>query len=82
MDKIQQTLLEQVAGIHEVPAGAYSLRINGNLYGKKIRIFFLEYLREEKKFNNQNDLILQINVDKNRVIQENGELTWQEIGQS
>ena len=34
MDKIQQTLLEQVAGIHEVPAGAYSLRINGELHGK------------------------------------------------
>ncbi len=34
MDKIQQTLLEQVAGIHEVPAGAYSLRINGQLHGK------------------------------------------------
>ncbi len=34
MDKIQQQLLEQVAGIHEVPQGAYSLRINGNLYGK------------------------------------------------
>ena len=34
MDKIQQKLLEEVAGIHEVPEGAYSLRINGNLYGK------------------------------------------------
>ncbi len=34
MDPIQKTLLEQVAGIHEVPQGAYSLRINGNLYGK------------------------------------------------
>ena len=34
MDKIQQTLLEQIAGIHEVPEGAYSLRINGQLYGK------------------------------------------------
>lgn len=34
MDKIQKTLLEQVADIHEVPAGAYSLRINGSLYGK------------------------------------------------
>ena len=34
MDKIQKTLLEQVAGLHEVPQGAYSLRINGNLYGK------------------------------------------------
>lgn len=35
MDKIQQELLEQVAGIHEIPEGAYSLRINGNLYGKQ-----------------------------------------------
>ena len=34
MDKIQLSLLEQVAGLHEVPQGAYSLRINGNLYGK------------------------------------------------
>ena len=34
MDKIQQNLLEQVADIHEVPEGAYSLRINGQLHGK------------------------------------------------
>ena len=34
MDKIQQQLLQEVAGIHEVPEGAYSLRINGSLYGK------------------------------------------------
>lgn len=34
MDTIQKTLLEQVAGIHEVPQGAYSIRVNGNLYGK------------------------------------------------
>ncbi len=34
MDKIQKKLLEEVAGLHEVPQGAYSLRINGSLYGK------------------------------------------------
>ena len=34
MDKIQLELLEQVAGIHKVPEGAYSLRINGQLHGK------------------------------------------------
>lgn len=34
MDKIQLDLLEKVAGIHEIPTGAYSLRINGQLYGK------------------------------------------------
>ena len=34
MDAIQKTLLEQVADLHEVPQGAYSLRINGALDGK------------------------------------------------
>ncbi len=34
MDQIHKTLLEQVAGLHEVPQGAYSIRINGNLHGK------------------------------------------------
>ena len=34
MDKIQEKLLEEVAGIHQVPEGAYSLRINGQLRGK------------------------------------------------
>ena len=29
MDKIQMTLLEQIAGLHEVPAGAYNIRANG-----------------------------------------------------
>ncbi len=34
MDKIQAKLLEEVAGLHKVPEGAYSLRINGQLHGK------------------------------------------------
>ena len=34
MDGIQRKLLEEVAGLHEVPQGAYSLRINGSLHGK------------------------------------------------
>ena len=53
---------------------------DGNLYGEKIRIYFLSYLREEKKFKDQNELILQINIDKNRVIKEKGDIKWQEIG--
>ncbi|MDY5577573.1 MAG: SufD family Fe-S cluster assembly protein [Lachnospiraceae bacterium] len=31
MDEIQKTLLEQVAGLHEIPAGAYNIRSNGAL---------------------------------------------------
>lgn len=29
MDEIQKTLLEQIAGLHDVPAGAYNIRANG-----------------------------------------------------
>lgn len=29
MDEIQKTLLEQIAGLHEVPQGAYNIRTNG-----------------------------------------------------
>lgn len=34
MDKIEQNLLEQVAGIHEVPTGAYNIRANGKMAGR------------------------------------------------
>ncbi len=34
MDKIQEKLLTEVAGLHEVPQGAYSIRVNGSLHGK------------------------------------------------
>ncbi len=34
MDAIQQNLLEQVAGLHEIPAGAYNIRANGQTAGR------------------------------------------------
>ncbi len=34
MDAIQQELLEQLAGLHEVPEGAYNIRANGALAGR------------------------------------------------
>ncbi len=34
MDKIEKNLLEQVAGLHEVPAGAYNIRSNGKMAGR------------------------------------------------
>ncbi len=34
MDKIQQTILEQVADLHTVPEGAYNIRANGSLAGR------------------------------------------------
>lgn len=35
MDEIQKTLLMQVAGLHEVPAGAYNIRTNGEAAGRQ-----------------------------------------------
>lgn len=34
MDAIQKSLLEQVAGLHEVPEGAYNIRANGQKAGR------------------------------------------------
>ncbi len=61
-------------------AETFIIGFSGDLYGKNIRIFFLGFLREEKQFNSSKELVLQINVDKNRAIKENGELSWQGIG--
>lgn len=35
MDEIQKTLLMQVADLHEVPAGAYNIRANGEAAGRR-----------------------------------------------
>ena len=48
MDAIQKTLLEQVAGLHEVPEGAYSIRVNGQLYGKNDSVNISIVKKEDK----------------------------------
>jgi len=35
LDSIKQNLLSAVADIHEVPAGAYSLRVDGKMHGSR-----------------------------------------------
>ena len=34
MDEIQKRLLEEIAGLHEVPSGAYNIRANGDMAGR------------------------------------------------
>ena len=34
MDEIQKNLLEQVAGLHEMPSGAFNIRANGQSVGR------------------------------------------------
>ncbi len=66
----------------EVHAETYIVGYSGDLYGEKIRIFFLGFLRDEHKFSSAEKLIMQINVDKDRAIKENGDLTWLATGQN
>ena len=41
---------------------------DGNLYKKEIEIFFIERIRDEKKFNSSQDLSIQLQNDKNYVL--------------
>lgn len=42
---------------------AHLIDFNGNLYGKTIKIEFLEFIREIKKFSNEEELIARLNLD-------------------
>ena len=55
---------------------------DGNLYGQNIKIYFLGYLREERLFDSVDELRAQIYFDKDRSIEENGDLTWLATGQN
>ena len=35
MDAIQKNLLEKIAGLHEIPEGAYNIRVDGKSYARK-----------------------------------------------
>ena len=52
----------------------------GDLYGKTISIYFLGFLREEKRFDSVEALREQIYLDRDKSIEENGDLKWLEIG--
>ena len=64
----------------DVHAETFLLDFDGDVYDENLTVYFLDYLREERRFKDQNELIMQINVDKNKAISENGEITWQELG--
>ena len=52
----------------------------GDLYGKTVRIYFLDYLREEKRFDSIEELRDRIYLDKDIAKKENGDLLWLETG--
>ena len=66
----------------ELHAETLIVDFNGDLYGKEIRIYLLEYLREEKRFDSIEDLKQQIYHDRNLSKEKNGDLKWLETGLS
>ncbi len=69
-------------GERELHAETLIADFEGDLYGEEITVYFLGYLREERKFSSIDELKKQIYADKERAIKENGDSKWQETGLS
>ncbi len=70
----------------EVHAETYIVDFNGDLYGRELEIYFLEFLREERRFPDKDALVEQIKIDTERAKERNKRDLecgkWTEIGQS
>lgn len=64
----------------EIRLETHIIDFHGDLYGQEIKVYLLGFLREEKRFNSLDELKMQINIDKNNTIRENGDITWQHLG--
>ena len=71
--------VDRVRGVH---AETFIIGFSGQLYGEKIRVYLLGYLRDEKKFERIEELSEQIARDAERTLLENGENLWAAIGQN
>ena len=58
----------------------FIIDFDGDLYDKDLCVFYLGYLREETRFDSENEFKMQINIDKNKAISENGDIKWLENG--
>ena len=61
---------------------AHLIGLDAPIYGEKIKIFFLGYLRDEKRFSSKKELIMQINIDKKAALPREGEAIWTDSGLS
>lgn len=54
-------------GLSEVLTETYVGGLNEDIYGKEITIFFIEYIRDIKKFSSEEELVEQLKKDKERI---------------
>ena len=52
-------------GLTSVTVETYLKNFDGNLYGRKITVKFLAYIRDIVKFSDKNELVKQLQEDKN-----------------
>ncbi len=64
----------------EIRLETHIINFSGDLYGREMRVYLLGFLREERRFGSIDELKMQINIDKNTTIKENGDIKWQELG--
>lgn len=71
-------------GARAVHAETYILGFDADLYGRDVNIYFLGFLRDERTFQNAEELLLQIERDKARATSENERdiSKWTEYGLS
>ena len=57
-------------GERALHAETHILNFKGNIYGERVKISFLDFIREEMQFDSEEALKMQINVDINKVLNE------------
>ena len=67
-------------GERSIHAETHLCGFSGNLYGTNVELKFLARLRDEKLFSSGEELIKQINIDKNKAMEVYK--AWQEAGQN
>ncbi len=69
-------------GERPIHAETYILDFKNDVYNENIKIYFFDYIREERTFSSEKALIMQIKVDINKTKKILGDIKWQEIGPS
>ena len=57
-----------ISKLEENIVEAHILDFNENIYEKEVKVEFVDYLRDEKKFSTVEELINQLKVDKDKCI--------------
>ena len=67
-------------GEHEVHLESFILNYSGDLYERELRVYLLDFIREERAFSSVEELKSQIASDTERVKKESEDLSWQHLG--